>query len=64
MYFGFIINSLLLFTETCGLNNGGCDRVCKDTPTGVQCSCPEGYELQADGRTCRGKDLKWYGKEW
>ncbi|XP_038053869.1 signal peptide, CUB and EGF-like domain-containing protein 1 isoform X4 [Patiria miniata] len=42
--------------ETCGLNNGGCDRVCSDTPTGVRCSCPDGFELQVDGRTCRDID--------
>ncbi|XP_071809582.1 signal peptide, CUB and EGF-like domain-containing protein 2 isoform X4 [Asterias amurensis] len=43
-------------SETCGLNNGGCDRVCLDTPTGVRCSCPDGFELQIDGRTCRDID--------
>eukprot|EP00057_Strongylocentrotus_purpuratus_P009497 XP_011663971.1 PREDICTED: signal peptide, CUB and EGF-like domain-containing protein 1 isoform X8 [Strongylocentrotus purpuratus] len=42
--------------ETCGLNNGGCDRECEDTPTGVQCSCPEGFDLLADGRTCNDRD--------
>lgn len=41
--------------ETCAVNNGGCDRTCKDTSTGVHCSCPVGFMLQFDGKTCKGE---------
>ncbi|XP_061107774.1 signal peptide, CUB and EGF-like domain-containing protein 1 isoform X1 [Conger conger] len=42
-----------LLMETCAVNNGGCDRTCKDTATGVHCSCPAGFTLQPDGKTCK-----------
>uniref|UniRef100_A0A8C7STF5 Signal peptide, CUB and EGF-like domain-containing protein 2 n=1 Tax=Oncorhynchus mykiss TaxID=8022 RepID=A0A8C7STF5_ONCMY len=37
----------------CAVNNGGCDSTCKDTSTGVRCSCPVGFTLQPDGKTCK-----------
>ncbi|XP_040114348.1 signal peptide, CUB and EGF-like domain-containing protein 2 isoform X3 [Oryx dammah] len=45
-----------LLMETCAVNNGGCDRTCKDTSTGVHCSCPLGFTLQMDGKTCKDID--------
>ena len=36
----------------CGDNNGGCSHLCFFLPTGIICSCPIGYELLADQRTC------------
>ncbi|MGH0131789.1 UNVERIFIED_CONTAM: hypothetical protein FKN15_053155 [Acipenser sinensis] len=45
-----------LLMETCAVNNGGCDRTCKDTSTGVRCSCPVGFTLQTDGKTCKDLD--------
>uniref|UniRef100_A0A5F9C1X8 Signal peptide, CUB and EGF-like domain-containing protein 2 n=1 Tax=Oryctolagus cuniculus TaxID=9986 RepID=A0A5F9C1X8_RABIT len=45
-----------LLMETCAVNNGGCDRTCKDTSTGVHCSCPVGFTLQSDGKTCKDVD--------
>ncbi|XP_054225530.1 signal peptide, CUB and EGF-like domain-containing protein 2 isoform X26 [Homo sapiens] len=45
-----------LLMETCAVNNGGCDRTCKDTSTGVHCSCPVGFTLQLDGKTCKDID--------
>ncbi|XP_036283093.1 signal peptide, CUB and EGF-like domain-containing protein 2 isoform X8 [Pipistrellus kuhlii] len=45
-----------LLMETCAVNNGGCDRTCKDTSTGVHCSCPAGFTLQLDGKTCKDID--------
>ncbi|XP_053924608.1 signal peptide, CUB and EGF-like domain-containing protein 2 isoform X3 [Cuculus canorus] len=45
-----------LLMETCAVNNGGCDRTCKDTSTGVHCSCPVGFTLQFDGKTCKDVD--------
>uniref|UniRef100_A0A8B9E663 Signal peptide, CUB and EGF-like domain-containing protein 2 n=1 Tax=Anser cygnoides TaxID=8845 RepID=A0A8B9E663_ANSCY len=45
-----------VFSKTCAVNNGGCDRTCKDTSTGVHCSCPVGFMLQFDGKTCKDID--------
>ncbi|XP_029112382.1 signal peptide, CUB and EGF-like domain-containing protein 2 isoform X2 [Scleropages formosus] len=45
-----------LLMETCAVNNGGCDCTCKDTSTGVHCSCPVGFTLQPDGKTCKDID--------
>ncbi|XP_061606666.1 signal peptide, CUB and EGF-like domain-containing protein 2 isoform X8 [Phyllopteryx taeniolatus] len=45
-----------LLMETCALNNGGCDCTCKDTSTGVRCSCPVGFTLQPDAKTCKDID--------
>ncbi|KAM6943652.1 signal peptide, CUB and EGF-like domain-containing protein 2 isoform 1-T1 [Xenentodon cancila] len=45
-----------LLMETCAVNNGGCDCTCKDTSTGVRCSCPVGFTLQPDGKTCKDID--------
>ncbi|XP_042076494.1 signal peptide, CUB and EGF-like domain-containing protein 2 isoform X5 [Haplochromis burtoni] len=45
-----------LLMETCAVNNGGCDCTCKDTSTGVRCSCPAGFTLQPDGKTCKDID--------
>nr|XP_014338742.1 PREDICTED: signal peptide, CUB and EGF-like domain-containing protein 1 [Bos mutus] len=30
-----------------------CARTCKDTAPGVRCSCPVGFTLQPDGKTCK-----------
>lgn len=40
------------------MNNGGCDCTCKDTSTGVRCSCPVGFTLQPDGKTCKGQSAQ------
>lgn len=58
---------LTFLAETCAVNNGGCDRTCKDTSTGVHCSCPVGFTLQMDGKTCKGSlglsmQLTWGSK--
>lgn len=44
--------------ETCAVNNGGCDSTCHDSVTGVRCSCPVGFTLQPDRKTCKGKKNK------
>uniref|UniRef100_A0A8C6KUY7 Signal peptide, CUB and EGF-like domain-containing protein 2 n=1 Tax=Nothobranchius furzeri TaxID=105023 RepID=A0A8C6KUY7_NOTFU len=44
------------YAETCAVNNGGCDSTCKDTSTGVHCSCPIGFTLQPDGKACKDID--------
>ncbi|XP_057703486.1 signal peptide, CUB and EGF-like domain-containing protein 2 isoform X4 [Corythoichthys intestinalis] len=45
-----------LLMETCAVNNGGCDCTCKDTSTGVRCTCPVGFTLQPDAKTCKDID--------
>ncbi|KFR10193.1 Signal peptide, CUB and EGF-like domain-containing protein 3, partial [Opisthocomus hoazin] len=45
-----------LRTETCAVNNGGCDSKCHDAATGVHCSCPMGFMLQPDRKTCKDID--------
>ncbi|XP_045148922.1 signal peptide, CUB and EGF-like domain-containing protein 3 [Echinops telfairi] len=42
--------------ETCAVNNGGCDSKCHDAATGVHCSCPVGFMLQSDRKTCKDID--------
>uniref|UniRef100_A0A670J9E5 Signal peptide, CUB domain and EGF like domain containing 3 n=1 Tax=Podarcis muralis TaxID=64176 RepID=A0A670J9E5_PODMU len=45
-----------LLSETCAVNNGGCDSKCHDAATGVHCSCPMGFMLQPDRKTCKDID--------
>uniref|UniRef100_A0A8C5SW38 Signal peptide, CUB domain and EGF like domain containing 3 n=1 Tax=Laticauda laticaudata TaxID=8630 RepID=A0A8C5SW38_LATLA len=47
---------VLLHLSTCAVNNGGCDSKCHDAATGVHCSCPMGFMLQADRKTCKDID--------
>uniref|UniRef100_A0A3Q1D0C1 Signal peptide, CUB and EGF-like domain-containing protein 2 n=1 Tax=Amphiprion ocellaris TaxID=80972 RepID=A0A3Q1D0C1_AMPOC len=42
--------------RTCAVNNGGCDSTCHDSVTGVRCSCPVGFTLQPDRKTCKDID--------
>uniref|UniRef100_A0AAZ3QJG8 Signal peptide, CUB and EGF-like domain-containing protein 3 n=1 Tax=Oncorhynchus tshawytscha TaxID=74940 RepID=A0AAZ3QJG8_ONCTS len=42
--------------DTCAVNNGGCDSTCHDAVTGVRCSCPVGFTLQPDRKTCKDID--------
>ncbi|XP_063309108.1 signal peptide, CUB and EGF-like domain-containing protein 3 [Pelobates fuscus] len=46
----------ILANESCSVNNGGCDSRCHDTLTGVHCSCPMGFMLQPDRKTCKDID--------
>ncbi|KAL7985278.1 hypothetical protein Chor_003848 [Crotalus horridus] len=45
-----------LLSETCAVNNGGCDSKCHDAALGVHCSCPMGFMLQPDRKTCKDID--------
>uniref|UniRef100_A0A667ZVU0 Zmp:0000001329 n=1 Tax=Myripristis murdjan TaxID=586833 RepID=A0A667ZVU0_9TELE len=40
--------------EECRYRNGGCMQYCADLggAAGVQCGCADGYQLEADGRSC------------
>lgn len=44
-----------IIAATCMVNNGGCQKRCKDAANGPICSCPSGYELHQDQRSCLGK---------
>lgn len=48
--------NITFFTDTCA--NKGCDHICTNTPKGAKCLCKEGYELDSDGKTCKGK-ITW-----
>ncbi|XP_041433100.1 low-density lipoprotein receptor-related protein 2 isoform X2 [Xenopus laevis] len=38
--------------ESCADNNAGCTHQCIQGPFGAQCTCPEGYRLSNDSKTC------------
>uniref|UniRef100_A0A8D3D499 Signal peptide, CUB and EGF-like domain-containing protein 2 n=1 Tax=Scophthalmus maximus TaxID=52904 RepID=A0A8D3D499_SCOMX len=50
------LNRQRVETQTCAVNNGGCDSTCHDSVTGVRCSCPVGFTLQPDRKTCKDID--------
>ena len=53
-----LLHATLLFAvvvnERCEVDNGGCEHICVNTATSVQCSCNAGYELDSDGKSCNG----------
>ncbi|XP_078664090.1 E-selectin-like [Branchiostoma floridae x Branchiostoma belcheri] len=38
--------------DECSATNGGCDHVCTNTLGSFQCSCVDGFNLNADGHSC------------
>ena len=40
--------------DECDEDNFGCSDVCVNTFGGAYCSCPVGYSLMQDNRTCEG----------
>ena len=44
---------IIAIEMTCQRENGGCDQVCEETETGVNCSCYDGYQ-PVDNQTCTG----------
>lgn len=44
------------FLATCAVQNGGCQQICQDSPTGPVCTCSDGFTLNpVDMRSCLGK---------
>lgn len=40
--------------NSCEADNGGCSHGCSHSSAGPICTCPRGYELDEDQRTCIG----------
>lgn len=40
--------------DSCEVANGGCSHGCSHSQDGPQCSCPRGYTLDLDQKTCLG----------
>jgi hypothetical protein len=38
----------------CLTNNGGCNQTCYNSVGSFSCSCPAGYTLDSNGKTCSG----------
>lgn len=41
--------------DECALSPKPCNFLCKNTEGSYLCSCPRGYSLQPDGKTCKGR---------
>lgn len=39
-----------------------CLHACVNTPGGYRCSCPVGYNMTRDGRSCKGDFISNYSK--
>lgn len=48
---------LILDLNECNQSPKPCNFICKNTEGSYQCSCPKGYILQEDGRSCKGENL-------
>ena len=52
----FLSASFLLDIDECSVNKGGCQHNCVNTPGSLVCKCDDGYYLDADKKSCQGKD--------
>lgn len=50
----FLSHPLPLDVDECIQAPKPCNFICKNTEGGYLCSCPRGYILQEDGKSCRG----------
>ena len=56
-WYSYLLMSLLLDTNECILNNGGCSQICVNTIGSYNCSCNTGYE--SIGQDCDGNYDLW-----
>lgn len=47
---------MFLDVDECAGSSHGCSQICKNTDGGFECKCQSGYRLEADQKTCVGKD--------
>ena len=52
----FLSASFLLDIDECSVNKGGCQHNCINTPGSLVCKCDDGYYLDADKKSCQGKN--------
>ena len=45
---------ILLDIDECAEDNGGCNHTCTNTDGSFKCSCPDGYLLLDDEKSCSG----------
>lgn len=50
-----LLLSLITDLNECNQAPKPCNFICKNTEGSYQCSCPKGYILQEDGRSCKGE---------
>lgn len=50
--FDTYLDTLLSDINECQLNNGGCQHVCTNNPGSYSCSCPQGYRISSDRKSC------------
>ena len=50
-----LLFDILSDIDECDLQTDGCAHNCSNTIGGFECSCRDGYELEEDGKTCRGE---------
>lgn len=51
----FLPNCTPTDVNECETNNGECTQVCTNSDASFSCSCKEGFFLQDDQKTCKGK---------
>ncbi|KAG9473979.1 hypothetical protein GDO78_004333 [Eleutherodactylus coqui] len=51
-YICIVSSNILAATNMCKIVDHGCEFKCVSTPGSYHCICPEGQDLQADGKTC------------
>ena len=49
--------SIPIDSDECADLNGGCEVNCENLPGSYQCSCDNGWLLEADGHSCSGMGI-------
>lgn len=52
LFFYLFCVLLLADMNECQKGNGGCSHYCRNTRSSFRCSCPQGYVLHTDKKTC------------